>query len=123
MSKPEEFDVKSITGMIPVFGKIDKEVEEFYKFLKEKDIEPKSPTDIERIERFFNKTLKAVLELMDNSSFNINDKELMKARLILDMHGNFAEKFNIDFMTLPTLLGAWNEEIFKNAMENLIKYS
>lgn len=118
----EQIDIKSIAATMPIFKAIDDEVASFYQLLKDKNIEPKSHEDVERVERFFNKSLKTILALMDKSSFEPDEKELMKARLVLDMHGNFAEKFNLNFINLPSLLGKWNQEMFTKAMENLQKF-
>ncbi len=122
MEDKELMDTKAMAAQIPLFVEIDKEVEDFYSFLKDKNIEPKPNESLERIEKFFNKTLKIIIDLVKKSEYSREDKELLIARLILDMHGNFAEKYNINFEQLPSLLGSWNVDVRQKSMGNVAKY-
>lgn len=122
MSNPQ-MDTKAMAASVPLFVNIDKEDAIFYQLIKDKNIEPKTLQDLERIEKFFNKTLKNILQLVKDSDFDEDEKQLLNARLVLDIHANFADKFGFNFMEVPGALGPWNQEIFRKAMSLMQQFA
>lgn len=116
-----KIDTKSMMATMPMFLEIDKEIDNFYKLVNEKNIEPKTLHDLERIEKFFNNTLSNIKELINKSNYSKEDKLLLKSKLTLDFHGGLSEKFNLDFNAIPAALGQYNQKIFNKALEDLQK--
>ena len=114
-------DTKAMMASIPMFVSIDEELANFYILIKEKDIEPKTLQDLERVEKFFNKTLNTILELINNSSYENVEKVLLKSKLIIDFHADIAEKFNFDFLLIPSAFGPYNQNLINKSMEDLQK--
>lgn len=112
----EKIDVKSIAASVPLLVEIDKQDSEFYQLIKDKKLEPKVLRDLEKIEVLFNNNLKKILKLVNSSSFEKEEINLINARVILDSHNNIANKFGFDTMEVPKTFGPWNEEIFQKAM-------
>lgn len=108
---------------IKLFEDMDKLEKKFYTTLEEKNIKIESYNDIERIEVLFNKTLKEILQDIKKSSFDNEEKKILEIRVILDMHGRFAEKFNLDPMMVPQYLGQYNIDIFNKAVEDFKQLS
>ena len=111
---------ETITKGIGVLNDVLKLEEEFYKMIEDKGLSfsQNDPSSIERIEGHFNKTLDKMITLMNNSDFEKDEKALMNNRFILDMHGRFADRYNIDVMMLPQLLGPYNTRIFNEAVQD-----
>lgn len=122
MQQANEMDIKSLTGHLPVFEQMEKVEKDFYQILKDKDIEPKSHADVERIERFFNKALRDMTEILDKSSFDDFEKSFLKTKLIIDFHGKTAEMFNIDVMVFPQLLGKYNSDLFTKSIDDFNRF-
>ena len=116
-----QVDTRAMMAQIPMFVEIDKEVDNFYKLLKEKNIEPKNYNDIERIEKFFNKTLKEITNIVKKSEYSDEDKTFLLSKLTVDMYGKLGDEYNLDFQQIPVYMGRWNVENFNQAAENLSK--
>jgi len=118
-------DANGIKGMMEsnkLFGEIEELDNEFYALLKEKDIEPKSINDIERVEKFFNQYFKQFLDLIKKSSFSDMEKKILTSRITIDFHGMFAEKYNLSIEMVVHTLGKWNVEKMNEAVKDLKTY-
>ena len=115
-------DLKAFTSANTIYTKIDQEAEKFYVLIKEKDIEPKSNTDyesLERIERFLSEMIQNLKKLLDNSEFEPELKNIMKSRLIIDSYCIFAEKYGFQQQTIASLFGKSHQKEIEKAMENI----
>jgi len=118
----EELDIKSMTAAIPTFVKIDKIVDDFFTLLNEKNILPKSISDLERVERFFNVALNDIKKEVSISTFEPEDKELLKSKLTMDFYAKLADESNLPLEQVPMGLGSWNLDNFQEEVKNLAKY-
>ena len=114
----KEMDIKSLVGNLPVLQEIEKVEKDFYQLLKDKDIEPKCEADVERMERFFNKALRDMQDILDKSGLDSFEKKFLKIKLTIDFHGRTAEMFGIDVMYFPQLLGKYNSDLFTKAVND-----
>jgi len=116
----ETIDTASMMKKNSLYMRINELDEELYSVIKEKKIEIKDINDIERIERFFNPLLKKIVKLIDEDKTLMKPlKMLVKSRVVLDFHGNLAEKYNLDLIEVINKLGRYNKEITEQAMKDL----
>ena len=113
-------NTKALAATNKVFGEIDEINEGFYKVIKDKNIQIKSLMDIERVEIMFEKTLKELLKLIESiDNYENQIKQIIKARVILDFHGRFADSYGFDLMAVVDRLSSYNKTQFTWAMENI----
>ena len=118
------YNLKTFMGSNTIYAEIDKEEKKFYTLIKERGIEPKNNTDyksLEKIERFLSNMIKNLKELLDNSEFEQELKNLIKSRLIIDSYCIFAEKYGFHQQTIASLFGKSHERELAKALEYIKK--
>jgi hypothetical protein len=119
MFNPE--DISAMTASISSLSTLDSEVDKFYKLLKEKEIEPKSLNDLERIIRFFDSTYEIITKnIKEDKSIPEPLKQTVIGRFTIDFFAKLAETYSLDFMSVPNYLGEHNQKRFLEAQKNLV---
>lgn len=116
----EKIDTASMMKQNTLYVKIDELDEKLYATIEEKKIQINSLQDIERVERFFNPLIKEIIKLIEaDRSLQGPLKALIRSRVILDFHGNFAEKYKLDMLGVVGKLGSYNIKIVEKAMSDI----
>lgn len=102
---------------------IDVYEKEFYETIKNKNIEISQPSDVQKVERFFSKTLKDMLNLIKTDKYNEDERIILSSRFIIDFHVRFAEKYNFNPYEIASYFGKYNEEIFEKAVRDIKKFT
>jgi len=98
-------------NMTTQLNRIDEIEENFYKFLKDKNIEPSSLNDLDRLEREFNNTLDKMIKIT-KEIFPIEEQyNFVKSRLIIDFHYNLGLKYKLEPTLIASALGKYNEKL------------
>ena len=112
--------ITNIANSMSSLVAMDKEVDKFYQLLKDKDIEPKTIADLERVIRFFDDTIKVVTEeIMKDEAITKDLKDFVIARFTLDMYGKLSETFNLPFELVPSGLGSHNQNKFNQSIKEV----
>jgi len=113
-------ELENFTKRYSLFGDIDKEVETIYTKIKEKNIEIKTPKDLERVDRFFLPTIKKILKMVDNSKqFDTYIKDEMKNTIVINIFVRFCESYSLDPITSIPFFGKEAYKMFTNAQKNM----
>jgi len=113
-------NAKALAATNKVFGEIDRIADEFYNQIQTKKIQIQTINDVERVQILFEKTLKELVKLIDGvTSYDKPIIQVIKARVIIDLHGRFGERYNLDLFTLVDKLGGYNKKQFEWALENI----
>jgi hypothetical protein len=102
---------------------VDNIEKDFYKILEDKNVEIKSPSDIERIDVIFNNSLNKMLDIVKRGGYNKEEAAIIRSRFIIDFHVRLAEKYNLDPYSIASYFGPHNDKIFQDAIKNIKKYT
>lgn len=111
---------QNISNQIQKLNKIDEIEKDFYQVIQDKNIQIKTPSDIERIDVLFNDSLKKMLKVIEG--YDEEEYTILKSRFIIDFHVRLAEKYNFDQYSIASYFGSYNERIFQEAIKNIKKY-
>jgi ERCC4-related helicase len=96
---------------------------EFYKQIQDKKIEIKTPQDIERIDVLFNDSLKSMINIIKDGSYDEEEGLIIKSRFIIDFHVRLAEKYGFNPYDIASYFGSHNVNMFEQAVKDIKKFT